>query len=210
MCSCMAEVSPPESSSDQLFSTLRRLSPSVLNIWLAGSKAGWQGPRLNRSICQRTAGKAETSVPHSGWDCYWPTRLSYVGAVETRSNVLAVLTINIQSGHFWIMSDKHYPVVLQERTWGARSLAQRCEVCVCIYKHLEGVLNSHSAKVVQVGSLKIPEGAAVGEGEKTRGRVGRWCIRWGGSQAELCWAGMQIVSMCEEDRRAVLAPGRCG
>lgn len=30
------------------------------------------------------------------------------------------------------------------------------------------------------------------------------------SRAELCRGGMQIVSMCGEDRRAELAAGRCG
>lgn len=60
--SCIAKVSPPESSSDQLFSTYcsdgsgKTLSPSVLASWLAGTKAGWQDYRLNLAICQRTAG----------------------------------------------------------------------------------------------------------------------------------------------------------
>lgn len=73
---CTTEASPPESSSHQLFSAVGRCSPAVLAGGWAGGKVGWQGHNLNRSICQGTAGKAETSVPHSGWGCNWPTRLS--------------------------------------------------------------------------------------------------------------------------------------
>lgn len=69
-------------------------------------------------------------------------------------------------------------------------------------------------RVVQVGSSEILEGAAGGERE--REREGGWAAdAWEGgrvqsSRAELCRGGMQIVSMCGEDRRAELAAGRCG
>lgn len=67
-----------------------------------------------------------------------------------------------------------------------------------------------------MGSLKIQEGAAQGgkERETEGGRAADARGRGGGGGrgkgAELCRRGMQIVSMCGEDRRAVLAAVRCG
>lgn len=72
---CMTEVSPAGSSLDQFFSAVGRCSPPALACGWAGGKVGWQGHYLNCSICQGTAGKAATSVTHSGRGCCWPTRL---------------------------------------------------------------------------------------------------------------------------------------
>lgn len=73
--------------------------------------------------------------------------------------------------------------------------------------------------------LHLWESGAGGELENTRGssrRIEGEREREGGllmhegrggeqsSRAELCRGGMQIVSMCGEDRRAELAAGRCG
>lgn len=76
-------------------------------------------------------------------------------------------------------------------------MSPRCQGYIC-------------GRVVQVGSSKILEGAAGGEREggllMHEGRGGRE----ESSRAEPCRGGMQIVSMCGEDRRAELAAGRCG
>lgn len=84
---------------------------------------------------------------------------------------------------------------------------------VCAHTHLDGVWMSPRCqgyicgRVVQVGSSKYYR-----EQQEERGREkeGVWAAdAWGGG-AELCRGGMQIVSMCGEDRRAELAAGRCG
>lgn len=48
------------------------------------------------------------------------------------------------------------------------------------------------------------------EGERNRGGAAMHEEEEGGQGAALCRRGMQIVSMCGEDRGAVLAAVRCG
>lgn len=91
-------------------------------------------------------------------------------------------------------------------------------MCVCAHTH------SHTfgwcLDVPSVPGLHLWESGAGGELENTRGssrrreREGGLLMHEGrgeqSSRAELCRGGMQIVSMCGEDRGAELAAGRCG